>query len=65
VINCKQGSTSNVGKVEITSNCVCDTYEEGISDSVPVLSNVSILLMLVLTSVIGMFFFRRELEERV
>lgn len=63
IINCKQGDTSNVGQVNITSNCVCDTYEESMSDSVPVFSKVSMILVLVLTSVLGMFFFRRELQE--
>ncbi len=63
IINCKQGSTSNVGQVKITSNCVCDTYKESMSDSVPVFSKVSMILVLVLTSVLGMFFFRRELTE--
>jgi hypothetical protein len=59
VINCKQGSTSNVGKVEITSNCVCDPYEES---SVPAFSNMSMLLVLILTSLLGLFFFRKELK---
>ncbi len=63
IINCKEGSTSNVGQVKITSNCVCDTYEESMSDSVPVFSKVSMVLVLVLTSFLGLFFFRRELAE--
>ena len=63
IINCKQGDTSNIGQIKITSNCVCDTYEESVSDSVPIFNNISLVLVLVLTSILALFFFRKELSE--
>ena len=64
IVQCKQGTVSNVAKASITSNCVCDPYEESVSDSVASLSEFSMVLLLVLTSTFSLFFFRRELEEK-
>jgi len=63
VVKCKQGNTSNVGQVRIVSNCVCDTYEESISDSVPSLNYLSILFVIFSISMLGSFLVRHEFED--
>jgi hypothetical protein len=58
----KHGHQSNVAQVNITSNC-CDTYQQSVSDSIPTLSGLGMLLMMLLTSMASLLF-RRELEAK-
>jgi hypothetical protein len=63
IIQCKQGDTSNLGQVKIISNCVCETYEKSVSDSVATLNTWGILFTLFLTSLLAGFLFRKEIEH--
>jgi hypothetical protein len=65
IVKCKQGTISNIAKASITSNCVCDTYEQSVSDSVASMNSYSMLLLLALTSTFTLFFFRRELSYKL
>ncbi|MBU1669209.1 hypothetical protein KKC13_12390 [bacterium] len=62
IVRCKQGDSSKVAQVKITSNCTCDTYTEGVSDSVPVFNFWSIVGTIFSISLLGMLFARREFE---
>ena len=53
---------SNVAQIDITTECICDNYKER---AIPTLSKISIGLMVILTSILGAFFFREELEEKI
>ncbi|MBD3842347.1 MAG: hypothetical protein IE909_10755, partial [Campylobacterales bacterium] len=64
VVNCKQGSISNIAQVKITTNCTCDTYEQSVSDSVPTLDFWSMLWTLFVISGLGIFFAKKELESK-
>jgi hypothetical protein len=57
VVRCKQGTLSNIGQVKITTKCVCEDFE---ARGIPVLDNISILLLLLLTSISSYFLFMRE-----
>ena len=61
IVQCKQGIISNVAQASITSNCVCETYEE---KAVAAMNNYGMFLMLMLTSTFALLLFRREFEEK-
>ena len=63
VVEDDQGNQSNVAQVEITTNCVCNTYENSVSDSVGALNPWSMLFALFFISTLGALFARREFEE--
>jgi len=59
VVEDDQGNQTNAARVEITSNCVCDTYENSVSAMNP----WSMLFALFFISTLGALFARREFEE--
>ncbi len=60
IVKSKQGFVSNVGKVTISSGCDCDIYDE---NSVPVLTKMSMLLLVIFSSILGIRLYREELQE--
>ena len=60
IVKSKQGFVSNVGKVTISSGCDCDIYDE---NSVPVLTKMSMLLLVIFSSILGTILYREELQE--
>ena len=63
VVEDNQGNQTNVAKVAVISNCVCDTYEKSASDSVPALNPWWVLVGMFFISILGALFARREFEE--
>ena len=61
VVKCKQGNISNVAQASITSPCLCETYEE---KSVSALSKYGMFLILLLTSILALIFFRKEFDKK-
>jgi hypothetical protein len=62
VVQGLSGNQSNIAKVTITTPCTCDPYVE---NSVSTLSLKSILIILFLSSVLGMILARREFESHI
>jgi len=50
---------SNVGQITITTSCVCNTYEES---SISTLNSYGMVLLLLLTSMLALLLFRKELN---
>ena len=59
IVQCKQGILSKVAQASITSNCICETYEE---KAVAAMNNYGMFLMLLLTSTLTILLFRKEFE---
>ena len=64
VVRCKQGNMSNIAQAMIKGNCICDTYvtEESSVDS---MSSYGMFSMLMLTSILALFLFRKEFEKSI
>jgi len=60
VVKGVNGEYSNVAQVSITSNCVCDPYEESLSDSVDIFDAKLIFLIILLSSLFSLFLIRKE-----
>ena len=57
----KSGSVSNIAEIKIITPCTCDTYKES---SAPALNAWSMLLLLLASSMFGLFFMREELQTK-
>ena len=62
IVEGSSGQNSNVGQIQFATECVCDTYAPMLSDSIPSLNTISMTITLLLISVMGALFFRRELN---
>ena len=62
IVQCKQGTISNVAQASITSSCVCETYEE---QSISAMNSYGMLLLLMITSTFAFILFRKEFENKL
>jgi len=57
----QQGNQSNIAEVAIKTDCTCNTYESSSHDSVSAFNSWSIVLLMFITSLASLLFFRRDI----